>query len=343
MYLGGKRSLTGWIGNVLAKACPSSDWSKMTFTDLFMGGSAMSYWAKAQGFKHVFANDIAFRSEVTAKALLTNQQTIISREESLYLTQALPEEPGFIETNFSPDVFATIHAKSLDRGFHAARQHPSSVTSALLLLTMWHLTNDFVAFPTSLGTSNRPIAKAIDGLHDWDEISPKRFNDGSLKRVCTPVFSRLEPKRQLVNRGVMGGSPVTFTRQDAIERLATVQSDILYLDPPYAGTISYERANEVLDSLLTGELPEKRPAASAFSKGVDVLETLLSGADHIPVWLLSYGNKEISLPELEDLVRSHANGRKVEGFSRHYRHLAHVSKNDNNQELLILAYPKKGF
>lgn len=340
-YNGSKRRLLPWIGGKLAQVLPTSQWPQHTFIDLFMGGGSVSLYAKAQGFQKVIANDISFRSQILADAFLKNQRVTLSREEVLLLTQPLPPGiPGFIETHYTPSVFSTRHAKALDGGFYWARQHPDPTKRALLLTLLWHLANEFVSFPTSLGSSNRPFAEALDGLRAWEELNPKRFTDGSLANLLKPTWSALEAKRRVINGGVFGGSPVEVFQADALTLLPQLQGDILYLDPPYAGTVSYERSHQVLDTLLTGELPPEKASVSTFSKSTEILGTLLTSAQHIPIWLLSYGNKELSLKELVALVQTQANGRVVEGFSKHYKHLAHVSKTLTNEELLVIAYPK---
>jgi 16S rRNA G966 N2-methylase RsmD len=341
-YLGGKRQLLTWLNTTLAMACPSVTWNELTFIDLFMGGGAVSFWAKAQGFQTIISNDISQRSQILGDAFLRNPSTLLTKTDTLSLTQPLPELPGFIETTFCPMVFSTRHARALDQGFYWAGQHPDLTKRALLTTLMWHMANDFVTFATSLGSSNRPFAEALDGLRSWDGINPKRFNDGSLKSLCAPTWANLEKKRLLINGGVLGGSPVELYQQDALTLLPQLRGDILYLDPPYAGTVSYERGNQVLDALLAGEKPSETPHVSVFSKGTVPLEALLAQAGHIPVWLLSYGNQSLTLAELEALVQTYAGPRTVLGFSKRYQHLSHVSKQDNNQELLILAYPSGG-
>lgn len=161
-YLGGKRRLLAWLGASLEQASPHGYPS--TFIDLFMGGGAVSLWAKAQGFEKVIANDISLRSQILAEAFLTNTRIQISRQEALALTQPIPETPGFIEKTYCPHVFSTRHAQALDQGFYWAHQHPNPTKRALLLTLMWHLATDFVAFATSLGNSNRPFAEALETL-----------------------------------------------------------------------------------------------------------------------------------------------------------------------------------
>jgi adenine-specific DNA-methyltransferase len=337
-YLGGKRRLAPWIFKTLASVVPVETWDQKVFIDLFLGGGAISLWAKAQGFQHIRANDTSYRSQLVAHAFLKNSRITLSVADTLWLTQPLPSKPGFIEQTFCPHVFSTRHAQCLDQGFYWARQHPDPTKRALLTVLMWHLANDFVAFATSLGCSNRPFAEALDGLRDWKSINPKRFTDNSLKRLCQPAWKTLETKRTQINGGVFGGSVVAAYQEDAITLLPSLSGDILYLDPPYAGTANYEKTNQVLDSLLLGEVSANPPQVSAFSRGTEILNSLFEKAQHIPVWILSYGNQQMSLPDLMDLVKQHAAGRQVKGFAKSYRHMPHVSQSDSNQELLILAY-----
>jgi adenine-specific DNA methylase len=343
-YFGGKRKLAPWIFSHLANVVSSGSWSKLTFIDAFLGGASISLMAKAYGFKEIYANDLAFRSKVLADAFLVNRKQKLSQEDTLAATQDLPGDfiPGLIVSHYAPAVFSLRHAEALDKVLYRAYQTQDPVKQSLLLTLLWHLALEYVCFPTSLGTSNRPYAEALEGLRSWDSLNPKRYIDGSIAHLLKPTWNHLEKKRRLINQSVLGGSPVTFSQLDALDFISRVKGDILYADPPYPGTLSYERNNRVLDSLLTGTIIEPAKTISPFTQGVDALDALLESARHIPIWVLSYGNKHISLEALVEKVKRHAPNRNVEGYAKDYRHLSHVTKNTSNQELLILAYPKTG-
>ena len=204
-----------------------------------------------------------------------------------------------------------------------------------MLLLIWHTAYEFVCFPTSFGTSSRPYAEAQDGLREWDSLNPKRFVDGSIQRLLQPSLEILEKKRKSINKGIYGGAPVTMHQMDAFDFVERTVGDLLYLDPPYAGTLGYMKTYEVLDHILTGS-PATAPS-STFSKDTEALDLLFEKAGHIPHWVLSYGNKQIDKEELVALVRRHAGNRKVIGFSKLCKHMPHVSKNNDNQELLVIA------
>lgn len=116
--------------------------------------------------------------------------------------------------------------------------------------------------------------------------------------------------------------------------LADVKGDVVYLDPPYPGTTSYEREYQVLDELLEG----RRYETSPFSRSADPLPELFRACRHIPVWLVSFNNSVLSLEELEALIRPHRpNVTSVRVPYRHLGSIASEEKNAKNEEYIVLA------
>lgn len=333
-YMGGKRKLLGWIFGHLSQCMPVSQWQSLSFADAFAGGGSVSLFAKAQGFQKILANDWSARSQLVIQGLLKNSNTLLTPEDLLYLTQPHPNpERAPIDSKYASSVFSKRHARALDQLIHWANQYQCPTKRAMSLLLVWHLIGDFVSFGTSIGKSNRPFAEVLDGLSDWQGLNPKRFQDKSFTKLLKPAFSNLKKHQSRINAGVIGGSAVKGYQQEALRFISENKADILYLDPPYPGTLCYESSFRVLDDILGLPSLEKSP----FSKGPDALEALLDGAKAYPVWMLSYGCHRISLDELVKLVQKHAGARKVQGFSMPYQHLAHVSKAPT-EELLVLAY-----
>lgn len=332
-YFGGKRKLLPWIFGRLFEVLPRSEWSSLTYMDAFMGGGSISLMAKACGFKKILANDWSERSQVIGQALLVNNRQKLSQEVIFKATSPL-ERSGVIEQTYCPSVFSTRHARVLDQILAQVDQSQDLTQKSLLRLLLWHCAVDSVCFPTSLGTSNRPYAEALDGLRAWDSLNPKRYLDGSIAHLVSPTWSKISRIRDKINASIFGGSEVQLSRMEATAFIAQNHGDVLYLDPPYPGTLAYEKANQVLDSILFGKDAVSQEISS-FSSSPEALHPLLEAAKHIPVWVISYGNKVLELPELIEMVKRHR--ANVVGFARSYQHLAHVSKNSNNQELLVIA------
>ncbi len=125
---------------------------------------------------------------------------------------------------------------------------------------------------------------------------------------------------------------------DVFRFLEEVEGDILYLDPPYAGTSAYETALRPLDSILEGRIVKPEPSAFSKRDGVKSLEQLLYAGQHIPVWVLSYGNAEADLGEIAELVGRFRPVIAAEAFR--YAHLTGLSAEEHrerNREFLIVA------
>ena len=127
-------------------------------------------------------------------------------------------------------------------------------------------------------------------------------------------------------------------QRDVFEFLEEVDGDVLYLDPPYAGTSAYETSLRVLDCILEGRLV--RDEASAFSKAgaLEVLEKLFDASQRFPLWVVSYGNAAIGLETLVELVSKFK--KDVEAEEIQYVHLMGLSsseKRESNREFLIIA------
>ncbi|MCA9789823.1 MAG: DNA adenine methylase [Cyanobacteria bacterium HKST-UBA05] len=234
-YFGGKRKLLPWIFGHLAQHIPPSQWPSLRFLDLFMGGGSVSLFAKAQGFAAVLSNDLSPRCEIIANALLANHHQPLTRTDLLQFVQNTVEfdHPGSIETELSTSVFSTRHAQWLDRvrGWADVQDNPTK--AALWRLMLWHLAHRFVCFPTSLGSSNRPFAEALDGMRSWDELNPKRYTDGSLNELLKPATKQIVTVRRNLNHSIFAGGPTTFSRLDALDCLQQTPADVVFMDPPY--------------------------------------------------------------------------------------------------------------
>jgi hypothetical protein len=138
-----------------------------------------------------------------------------------------------------------------------------------------------------------------------------------------------------INAGVSQGTG-RADRADTLEILPSIEADVLYADPPYSGTTAYEREYRVLDEIFEGKArevsPFSRPGGAAF------LDRLFERTAHIPVVVVSFGNAEITLDELEAKLRR--TGRETRAIELHYAHKASVARaatRHANREYLVLG------
>jgi hypothetical protein len=326
-YFGGKRRLVHLIFALLAHALPRETWRQSVFLDPFLGGGSVSLLAKAQGF-HVICNDVALRSAVVGRGLIANETRKLSPAD---LVRLLAPPAGahkrLAEERYSPSVFPKPHARLLDRAIANLPELSEPARSlATVLVIKWALRVQ----PMSQlrGTDARA---AFEG--DLDRVSPKRLGHylKAERLLAADAWLTLAAE---VNQGVFPGK-AEATQDDAFAFLSGHRGDIVYLDPPYAGTTSYEHEYAVLDHLLEGEAR----AVSLFSKSTELLGELLRASAHIPLFLISLDNTALSLEELTDVVRSQR--RNVRALEVPYRHLASIAseeKNARSREYLVLAY-----
>lgn len=325
-YFGGKRRLSRLILALLADAVCRDSWRELTFIDPFLGGGSVSLFAKAEGFR-IVCNDLALRSATVGRALIANGSVTLGPSDLAALFRK-PEGDylRLAEERYGSAVFPASHARVLDRALHNLQRFDEPKRSlAILLVVKWALRIQ----PMSMlrGTDARA---AFEG--DLDRVSPRRLGHYLNGRKLLRARAWLDLMEE-VNGGVFPGEGEAHQR-DAIAFLESVEGDVVYLDPPYPGTTSYEREYAVLDDLLEGGT---RPV-SGFSRSPRLLPELFDACRHIPVWLISLNNAALELEELLDLVRRHRpNVRPIEVPYRHLGSIATREKNERNREFIVLA------
>ncbi len=324
-YFGGKRRLCPIIFKHIASYLPREKWAGSVFVDAFLGSAAVSLFAKAQGFR-VFSNDIAERSFIAGKALIENNQTLLTADDLHRLFFAQGNNNHFIETEYSPDVFTSRHAAFLDTAF------ANATTSLLKLLLLKYV---FAIRPYSKFSSpnafNRPMQEGR-----FDEI--KSTYTKHIKDNLKPPLTILEDEAEKVNTGIFSnGHENKVSKSDVFDFIEKAEGDVLYLDPPYAGTLAYENEYAVIDRILGGQVLGK----SLFSddSGVEALDKLLAKCQKFPLWVISFGNAggKNDLGHLVEIVSKYRKCQAKEFSYRHCEAMASEEHKSKSKEWVILG------
>ncbi len=328
-YAGGKRRLLGAI----FKSFPSPDEAPL-FIDSFLGGGSVSLYAKARGYK-VRCNDSAKRSHIVGKALIENSHVQLDYDDLVRLSMPV-DKPGYAETHLAPDVFPVEHARYLDIFLANARQLEGAKRWLALLLVVKYALR---LRPQGNFGAVKVMHQAVAG--EWEEMNPNYMKDTIQRGLPRHPIRAAEILRKQINAGVFfNGHENEAHKGDVFEFLSTAQGDICYMDPPYSGTQSYERALKPLDDLLRGGPPDKKPPPNPFSKEPPeiILPRLFEAADHISTWVLSYGNQRIDLDGIITIMKKFRP--HVEGKAIRYMHctgLAGEESKKQNQELIVVG------
>lgn len=327
-YYGGKRKLCPVIFRQIFRYLPRNKWYGAVFVDAFLGSGAMSLYAKAQGFR-VICNDIAERSYIAGKTLIENNDTKITDADIHRLFVVAPGNEHFIEKKFTPDVFTKKHGKFLDNAFTNAKY---AIDKYVLLKYIFSI-RPYSKF-SSPNAFNRPMED-----ERYDEI--KRTYTKHIKDNLRSPLSILKTEKMRVNTGIFSnGLKNEVFKTDVFDFIDEVEGDVLYLDPPYAGTLAYENEYGVLDEILEDTVP--RTARNDFSgkDGMDRLDALLSGAGKFPLWVISFGNAggKNSLDKLVDIVSKY---RPCEASEFAYQHCGAMATEEHKQkskEWVVIGY-----
>jgi adenine-specific DNA methylase len=173
----------------------------------------------------------------------------------------------------------------------------------------------------------------------WEEMNPNFVRDMLVRGVANHPRTVAETLRKQVNRGVFSnGEKNEVHRLDVFEFLGKVDGSVLYADPPYAATSSYESSLKPLDSILERRIVKSTPSAFSKKDGVRALERLLEESQRFPVLVLSYGNVTMNLEALVKLVERFRPVVVAKEFRfTHVTGLCSEARRERNRELLVVA------
>jgi adenine-specific DNA-methyltransferase len=328
-YQGSKRKLLGHIARLL----PPPEKAPV-LADAFAGSCALAMWAKRRGFRAI-GNDISFRSLVIGKALLENDRRTLSREDILQVfAPDAPPSCDFTERVHGGQVIPVAHARVVDRILDCASR-ATGIKKWLLRLLAYHFV---VSLRPMSNFGARRITEQLEHRR-FEEVNPHFLRDRLVRRLESHPLTVLEEIRRRINSSVFSNARRNEMRSgDAIAFLSQVQADVLYADPPYAGTSSYQSSYRHLDSILQRDVVDSEHSDFSSRHGVEALDRLLEASRHIPVIVLSYGNATIPPEDLQALVAKHRSRVHMETIA--YKHLPSLASEESkarNLEVLIRA------
>lgn len=287
-YIGNKEKIVDWISSLLPSDAES-------LLDVFSGGCSVSYMAKSKGLK-VYSNDILKINYYISKALIENQHEILDDKDVQIIFTGKPFE-GFMTRNYSNRYFFKEECMELDMYRVNIEKLSTEYKKALALILMRRAM--IRKMPYSRFTIKwEKIVQLRDEDYSYLHYKRKRhYHNQSFK------FHFLDNLKEYNESVFDNGKENIAFNLDVYDAIRNIKADIIYMDPPYAGTMNdYFGFYGLLDSYITGNVP--KPFSNNFIDKHTILEQfdkLFSNLKNYKYWLLSYNSR--SKPGKEDILK----------------------------------------
>lgn len=323
-YIGNKEKITNWICDQFPEDCSS-------VFDAFSGGCSVSYEAKKRNLK-VITNDILKINYHLGNALIQNNKILLSEKDIEIIFSGKPQR-GFMFENFSNIFFfpeecmeLDLYRKNIDK---LDCEFKKSLAFSLIRRSMIR------KMPYSRFNINwEKIVQLRDEEYSYEKYKRKRsyhnqsFQHHFLQNLQEYNQSIFDNKKKNVSYN-----------DDVFNLLKTVKSDIIYLDPPYTGTMNnYFGFYGLIDSYINSSI--SIPFGNNFmnkNDSLELFEELFSNLGNFKYWILSYNNSSYpSKKELTDLLKKYSNNVKVIEKKHNYQ-ITGKGKKEVNKEILFVA------
>lgn len=327
-YIGNKEKISKWI-------CDQFPANAETLFDAFSGGCSLSYEAKSRGLE-VYTNDILHINYHIANAIIKNNNVILDEQDTAIIFDGEPFE-GFMFKNYSEVYFFPQECRELDlyrKNIDKLKgEEKKSLAYALMRRAMVR------KMPYSRFTLNWPkIVQLRDEEYSYKKYKRRRaYHNQSFKHHFLQNLKEY-------NQAVFNNNKNNIAYNDDVFNLIeNIKADIIYLDPPYTGTMNnYFGFYSLVDDFISSKIT--KPFDNNFTNKNDAIELfdrLFSRLHNFKYWYLSYNNSAFpSKEELFYLLSKYSNDIKVVERKHNYQ-ITGKNKKEKNKEFLFIVRNEK--
>jgi len=327
-FIGNKEKIAKWI-------CDYFPSDVKSIFDAFSGGSSVGYESKKRNLR-VVSNDILYINYLLAKSLVENKKEILSEDDLEVIFKGKPLK-GFMFKNYSNVFFYPEECMELD----------------LYKKNIDKLSSDYkkaMAFTLMRRAMIRKMPYSRFNLN-WEKIKQLRDEDYSYKKYKRKrayhnksfQYHFLHNLKDY-NNAIFSNSKKNIAYNfDIFSLLKKIKTDLIYLDPPYTGTMNnYFGFYGVIDEYIKSK--KIKPFKNNFVNKKDSLllfDKLFSNLSNYKYWFLSYNNSSYpSKKELIKLIKKYSNDVKVVERKHNYKITGKEKKNKNKEYLFIIKNKK---
>ncbi|MDP2638031.1 MAG: DNA adenine methylase [Candidatus Levybacteria bacterium] len=323
-FIGNKENLAKLI-------CDNIPQGANIFFDAFSGGSSVSFEAKKRGYK-VIANDIMKINYIISKALIENSKERLD-EDDLKILFSGKKIKGYMYKNYKNILFFPEECEELDQYRDNINKLKSRYKKSLALV----LIRRAMVRKMPYSRFNIPWNKIIqlrDEKYSYEKYGRKRaYHNRSIKEH---ILDNLDEYNSSIFDNKQKNKAMNMNIFNAVKK---VKADVIYLDPPYTGTMNnyfsfYGPLDELIDSRkrksFKDNFIDKKKSLHLFNK-------LFSSLSNYKYWMLSYNNS--SYPAKEDLIsllREYSKNIKLIEINHVYKLTGKENKKNNREFLFVI-------
>lgn len=323
-FIGNKEKIVDWICDNIPKDVNS-------IFDAFSGGASVSFEAKKRGFK-VLSNDILEINYLLSKALIENNKITLDEKDIKTIFSGNPVK-GFMYKNYSEVYFFPEECMELDLYRKNIEKLDSDYKKAL-------------AFSLIRRSMIRKMPYSRFTL-PWDKIKQLRDEEYSYKKYKRRrAYHNQSFKEHFLDNLNEYNNAIFDNKKDnkafnsdIFQLIPKINADLIYLDPPYTGTM-----NNYFDfyGLIDEYLKQKRlkPFENNFidkNIALELFDNLFSKLGKYKYWFLSYNNSSYPTKEqLLSLLKKYSKNVKVIEREHNYQVTGKTKKTKNKEYLFIV-------
>lgn len=323
-FIWNKEKIVSWI-------CDNFPNNTSSLFDAFSGWCSVSYEAKKRGFK-VISNDILKINYFLSKSLIENSKEILTKNDINTIFSGNPIE-GFMFKNYSNMYFFPEECMELDLYRENIRKLNSTYKQSLAISLIRRAMIRKMPY-SRFNLDWEKIKQLRDEEWSYEKYKRKRaYHNKSFK------FHFLENLDEYNNAIFDNWNDNTSYNEDIFTLLPKVNADIIYLDPPYTGTMNnYFWFYGIIDEYI--ESKKILPFDNNFinkNSSLLLFDKLFSSLINFKYWILSYNNS--SYPNKEDLLNiigKYSKNINVIEKSHIYKVTGKDNKKSNKEYLFII-------
>ncbi|VVH62827.1 DNA-cytosine methyltransferase (EC [uncultured Gammaproteobacteria bacterium] len=286
-FIGNKEKITPWI-------CEHFPLDANSILDAFSGGCSVSYEAKRRGYQ-VLSNDISRTNYLLSKSLIENNNETLNLQDVDIIFSGVPFK-GFMCQNYANKFFFEEECMALD----LYRKNIKKLTTK---------------YKRSLGLAllRRAMIRKMPYSRfniSWDKIKQLRDEEYSYQKYKRRrAYHNASFKSHFLDNMLEYNNAVFDNKQnnkvfnlDVFDVIAKNNTDIIYLDPPYTGTMNdYFGFYGVIDSYVDSK--KHPPFFNNFidkKQSLALFKKLFASLGKYKYWFLSYNSG--AYPNKEELL-----------------------------------------